>query len=165
MCTERILVCNHFYLDELFPKEICDKEGINALTRIDQRILKVIDSFRDLIGKPTWINNWIHGGNIDEAGWRDPNTSTGAKMSAHKQIWDINGQLVSLAVDLHVSQMTGSQLNMVFLTNAKEFYTLGVRCIEHYSLTPGWLHLDLRPRQVDGIAVVDRTSIVMTIKV
>lgn len=166
MYTERILVCNHFYLDELFPKSLCDSEGINALVRIDQRMLKVIDTFRDIIGRPVWINNWYHGGDIDEAGWRDPNTTTGAVRSAHKQIWKgSDGKLYSLATDNHVSQMSGQQLYNVFVAHAKTFYDLGVRRIEHYSLTPGWLHMDMKDTGVNGIEVVTRTSIATIIKV
>ena len=164
MYTDRIKVCDYFYLDEFFPKDICDEEGINAMVRIDKRLPVIADRFRDIVGKPTWINNWIHGGDIDEAGWRSPLTTTGAKMSAHKQIWKLQGVFYSIAQDYHVSKMSGQELYHIIEFYAKEFYELGVRRMEHYQLTPGWCHLDLKETGITGIQVVNLKSIANIIK-
>jgi len=141
----RIKVTDWFYLDELFPPQICE-EGIDAVKRLDPKLYVIIDEFRNIVGKPVWINNWINGGDIDEAGWRDPKTTTGARMSRHKQIWviTVNGVKIKVgkATDLHVSKMSGKQLFDIVKANAKKFYDLGVRRVESPKLTPGWLHVD-----------------------
>lgn len=169
MYTDRILVCDHFYLDEMFPKSICDSEGISATSRMDNRMFKIADTFRDIIGRPVWINNWLHGGDIDEAGWRDPNTTTGASKSAHKQIWKgigtQKGLLVSQALDFHVSQMSGQQLYNIVVAHAKTFFDLGVTQMEHYQITPGWCHLAVRYTGIEGIEVITKTNVAMIIKI
>lgn len=169
MYTQRILVSNYFYLDELFPKEICDKEGAAALVRLHPLLLPILDAFREKVGKPTWVNNWYHGGDIDEAGWRDPKTSTGAAKSQHKQIWQLKTQgvyrTVSQAADPHVSKMSGKQLFEVIKNNAAFFYKLGVRRIEDPSITPAWLHIDVSEHgQPNTILIIGRTSVIGKIK-
>jgi hypothetical protein len=165
--NNRIKVSDWFYLDEFFTPQICE-EGESALVRMDLRLLKIADTFREKIGRPTFINNWINGGDLDECGWRDSNTTVGAKMSRHKQIWiDPNTKKkVFKAIDIHVAKYSGKDLLVVFKANAKLFYDLGVRRIEDVRLTSGWLHMDTDEHGISNtILVVGSTNVVSKIKV
>jgi hypothetical protein len=77
-----------------------------------------------------------------------PNTSTGAKKSRHKYEVNAEGKIIrkSDALDIQIGTMTGKQMYDWAYENKEQLFELGVRTIEHYTLTPSWLHMDLHPR-------------------
>lgn len=144
MYTERIKVSDHFYLDEIFNKNICDTYGIKALELIHPNYLQSIDLLRQKVGKPCYINNWIHGGIFDDCGFRETSCKEGAKLSAHKPINFHNKKLVGMAADVHSVKMSGNDLYKVLVANAKEFYEIGIRRVESPKVATGWLHMDFK---------------------
>lgn len=144
MYTKRIKVSDHFYLDEIFNKNICDTYGIEALNLIHPNYLKAIDFFRDKINAPSFINNWFEGGVFDDSGFREISCKEGAKLSSHKPIYKFNGKIYGMAYDMKSTGLNGAALYKIFAANAKEFYNLGIRRIESPTVTTGWCHNDFK---------------------
>jgi hypothetical protein len=155
--SERIKVSDNFFLDEFINPNDYAKYGAKSIALVDNRLFKIAQYFRTELGLPVTINNWYTGGQYKESGLREQNTTTGAKLSAHK-----NG----LAIDIKVKGMSGQQMYAWAKSRAKELYELGVRRIETPTLTPTWLHLDLKLHQhPNAIAVIDLKSVVHLIQI
>jgi len=147
----RIKISENFYLDEFVPKELHDliEKGSAQLSDYqDTRIQILVQWIRNNVGKSVNINNWINGGSMSERGVRMPNTSTGASKSRHKFEKNNVGEIIrkSDAIDIQIGTMSGKQMYDWAQENKEALFGLGVRTIEHFSLTPGWLHMDLHAR-------------------
>lgn len=165
----RIKVSENFFLDEFVPKEIhelIEKGDAKLSDYQDVRIPVLVQWIRNQVKQSVNINNWIDGGQLDERGVRSPNTSTGAKKSRHKYEDDEAGNIIrkSDAVDIQIGSMSGRQMYDWAQENKEALFGLGVRTIEHYTLTPGWLHMDLHPRTSakETITIVTLTGIAAT---
>ena len=138
-------------MDEFCPKEIHDliEKGDAKLSDYqDVRIPVLAQWIRNQVGKSVNINNWIDGGSFDERGVRMPNATTGAPKSRHKFEKNNVGEITrkSDAIDIQIGTMSGKEMFDWAQENKEALFGLGVRTIEHFTLTPGWLHLDLHPR-------------------
>lgn len=165
---ERIKISENFFLDEFVPKELHDliKKGEAKLSDYqDVRIPVLVQWIRTQVGKSVNINNWIDGGEFDERGVRMPNTKTGAAKSRHK-FEQKDGIITrkSDAIDIQIGIMNGRQMYEWAQENKEALFGLGVRTIEHFTLTPGWLHLDLHPRTnaKETITIVTLTGVAAT---
>lgn len=140
----RTKVSTNFFADEfLYP-------GETDINKIDRRLIDIAQFIRTKTGKSVTINNYATGGQYKESGLRDPNTSTGASKSAHK---------VGKAIDVKIAGMNGQQMYQWAKDHQKELYALGVRQIEHYSLTASWLHLATRGQE-GMIQIIDLSKVV-----
>ena len=154
---ERISVSKNFYLDEFIYPEAYNTLGEASAQLIDERLINIAQYFRDELGLPVTINNWYTGGQYKESGLRDRNTKTGSPKSAHKE---------GLAIDIKVKGMSGQQMYAWAKSRSRDLYALGVRRIETPTLTPTWLHLDLKKHIYgESIAVIDLKSVVHLIKI
>lgn len=147
----RIKLSENFFVDEFCPKEIHDliEKGEAKLDDYqDVRIPVLVQWIRTQVKQSVNINDWIHGGGLDERGVRMPNTTTGAKKSRHKFEKDKDGNIIrkSDAIDIHIGTMSGKQMYDWAQENKVALFGLGVRTIEHFSFTTSWLHMDLHPR-------------------
>lgn len=144
-------VSQHFFADEFLHPNTTD------ISLIDARLIDVAEFIRTTTGRPVTINNYATGGQYKESGLREQNTTTGAKKSAHK---------LGLAIDVKVKGMTGREMYDWAIKHAYPLYQLGVRRIEDVSLTPTWLHLDLKEHGLGKfIAIIDLKRIVKSIPV
>lgn len=166
----RIKLSENFFVDEFCPKEIHEliEKGKAKLSDYqDERIPVLVQWIRTREGVSVNINNWSSGGELDERGVRMPNTSTGASKSRHKYEMK-DGKIIrkSDGIDIQIGKMTGKEMFEWAKKNMVALHGLGVRCIEHYSLTPNWLHMDMRPlKQANEIVIVDLKTIVETWKI
>lgn len=136
---------NFFKVQEFVPKSVYKKYGDKAIWFIDPRIQKLANFTRKFFGKSVTINNWLWGGNLNERGFREPSSSTGASMSQHK---------FSRAIDISVSGMTSKQVYDTILANEKAFMEAGLTCLEDITYTPTWCHLDIRNTGLNKILIV-----------
>ena len=133
---DRISVSDNFFLDEF----------LGAITYVNLKALVAIAQFiREKSGLPVVINNWWAGGKFNWRGLRTADTTQGAPLSQHRRF---------AAIDINIGNMTGAQMAAWVRANAAELYRLGVRRIEHDSLTPTLLHLDLHEHGQKCIQVV-----------
>lgn len=168
---EKIKVSDNFTLDEFCPKDVYEKIKDNPeriYDYLDKRIVTLAQWIRTRTGQSVMVNNWANGGSLDERCVRMPNTTTGASKSKHKFVVGDDGKILRkcIAIDITIGKMNGKEMYDWAKENMTALHGLGVRCIEHYSLTPQWLHIDLRELpQANEIIIVDLTSVKTTWKI
>lgn len=163
---KRYKVSDHFMLDEFIDPVTYNQLGHKSGDFIDGRLIDIAEFIRVQSMAPVVINNYLYAkGNIHiyrESGLRRPETKTGAKLSAHKFFIDENGILKARgrAIDVKMQGKTGKEMFDWCAGFKKELYDLGVRRIEHYELTPTWLHLDCKDHGTkDAILIIGLTEI------
>jgi hypothetical protein len=133
----------HFILQELVGPQLyaaCANNPDYLWRKLNARILEAADIVRGFYGVPVIINNWHNGGRFKESGLRDMNTTTGAKLSAHK---------FGLALDL--------KLNVPIAKIHKDIKSnrLPIRFYECVNVveinTPTWLHVAFENHMKGGI--------------
>lgn len=136
-------ISENFVIQEFVPPQIYNQFGEKSIWFINPQIIKIAEFVRSFFNKPVTINNWHVGGTYTESGFRMPDTTTGAKLSAHKR-----GQ----AVDIKMSGVDYEHIRKTILENEKKFIDAGVTTFEDGTKT--WLHLDCRYTMSDKILVV-----------
>lgn len=156
MEDKKMKASKHFDLREFVDPETWRVRGVESKGLMNQRLFFIADFIREKVGQAVTINNWHLGGQFRESGLRNPNTSTGAKLSQHK---------LGNAIDVKSTGYDGRKWYDFVRANAKELYTLGVRRIEDKSLATTWLHIDCKEHGKQCIQVVDLTKVVEEIKI
>jgi hypothetical protein len=174
---ERIKVSENFFLDEFVDPHSYLTRSDNGRSLIDERIIDIAQKVRDFKGSGITINNWWN--HIDKyqgefkgdamkflkycndssfircwSGFRSELCKIGASNSAHRK---------GFAIDMAGDQ---NEYYRIVKTNAKLFYSLGVRRLEDRRITNGWMHCDTweRNTQPNSIRVVDLTKCTETIR-
>ncbi len=138
---QRIKFSDHFYLDELVPKEIYMLFYEKSIMFLDPRTKDIIEGVRNYFGVPIVINNWWTGGNRHESGFRLPSTSTGALYSQHK---------FGRAFDMVFPPKTDyEKIRQTIRERYDSFKKMGITTIE--AGTQGWLHVDCRQTNMDKL--------------
>lgn len=146
-------VSQNFELQEFIDPVTWAEKKDKSINLIDSKLINIAQYIRSTTGKPVTINNWHRGGPYKESGLRRKDTSTGAKFSQHK---------MGKAIDVKIHGMTGAQMNDWAKAHKTELFNLGVRQIEHKSLTKTWLHLSTKNTGVNGIQIIDLVKVVET---
>lgn len=126
-------VSNNFYIWEFVPPEVYNRFYESSTWFIDPACIKIAQFLRELGDKPLSINTWKDGGAFKESGFRLPDSKTGGKLSQHK---------FGRAIDLKGENIEA--LYQWILGNQAKAYELGIRCVEDFSVTKTWLHIDVR---------------------
>ena len=132
----------HFRLFEVLPQKIYD---VVVKRYKDQYIwdcfrlpmLLTIDAIRSYIEEPIYINNWYHGGQLHNCGFREFNYYKTKKyvLSQHC-LWN--------AFDLHMSTSKIEELREEIRENPDNEKFIYIGGVEEDTTT--WLHIDGRPR-------------------
>ena len=171
----RISVSKNFYLDEFVDPFTYFNEDDNGLSKIDPKVIVLVQLLRDLKGSGLAINNWwgyyiankeklplsdiitnIEKSKLSKwSGYRSSRCSIGSLASAHK---------MGKAADPKGNE---NDLIELVLDNAKTFYELGLRRLEDPKITKGWLHIDTNERNCipNHINVVDLKIVTQRIKI
>lgn len=126
---------NYFKVQEFVPRAIYQQYGENSKWFISPQLWSLANFTRKFFGKPVTINNWHVGGNLDQRGFRNPESNVGARLSQHR---------LKSAIDINVAGMTPKQVYEAILANSRAFTDAGLTCMEDIADTPGWNHLDIR---------------------
>ncbi len=137
------MISEHFVIQEFVPPQVYEKFKENSIWFINPQIIKVAEFVRTFFNKPVTINNWHNGGSYTESGFRMPDTSTGAKLSAHKR---------GCAIDIKMPAADYDEIRKTILANEQKFLDAGVTTFEDGTDT--WLHLDCRYTMLNKILVV-----------
>lgn len=129
-----MLTSKYFTVEELVDEETYDLLGDQAIKLIDERLIKTIDSVREILGVPLICNNWHWGGSRDLCGFRNNKCSLGAPKSYHKK-----GE----AVDLISTQMSAKDMR-IKLEKYQDTLPYPIR-IEKWDNNGeiSWIHIDL----------------------
>lgn len=133
---QRIKVSDNFYLDEFINPTTYQKWGKHSQRYIRPEVIRIAQLLRSYTGKSITINDWFVGGNYQESGLRDFNTSTGASYSAHK---------FGAGADLKIGDLTAYEMADIVIKNQDIFMQVGLTRIENPDFTKGnrdWLHTD-----------------------
>ncbi len=163
---KRIPVAENFFLDEFIDNVTYSLEGDTSKNYIDNRVFSIAQHIRNEANAPMTINNWFNKGQYKESGLRRPDSKTGAKRSAHKFQETSEGILIQkgCAIDIKINGMNGEQMFDFISEHKNKLYELGVRRVEHHSLTPTWCHLDCKEHSMGKkIIIIDLTSIVASL--
>jgi hypothetical protein len=129
--------CTYFSIDELVCEDVYNKFGTDAFKFFDPRLLITIDTLRDRIGRPIFINDWQVHGKFSQRGLRclkceivqDKIMSGELYMSAH---------CLGKAVDMEVQGMLAEETRQWIINNAK-WWPYSIRLESDVN----WVHLDL----------------------
>jgi hypothetical protein len=129
-------VSDNFYLDEFIPPDIYRARPDHGRSLLDPRVIWVAQWVRDTTGCPVYLNNWWHGGNLDERGLRSFKASTGAEFSQHKY---------GRAGDISVKGMSSREVFDMIQGHSAFFLKNGwITTLENWKMTPTWTHYDCR---------------------
>ena len=133
-------VSEHFDLRELVSPEIYLKSNITdrAFDFINANAIDVLEQIREEYG-PVTINTWHNGGNYKNSGLRAPDTTVGARYSAHK---------FGTAFDLKFKNTNPVSVYNDILNNQGK-YPL-IRRMEDANETKTWLHIEVSTLEREG---------------
>lgn len=131
----RIKVSDHFYLDELIPKEVYVQYYEKSIQFLDPRIIPLLEGLRKFFNTPVIVNTWWNNGLNNYRGFRPEGCQVGSKYSQHKMGRGIDCQFPANTDYNKVRQMIRD--------NYEEYFKpLGLSTIEKD--TPNHLHIDCR---------------------
>lgn len=126
-------ISNNFDLVELVDPVTYKSRGDKSIELLDNRLITLVQAFRDFFAVPITINNWATGGQYHESGLRQLDTTTGAKFSQHKY---------GRAADIKIPGITPEEARQTIRKNWAFFKSKGLTTIENN--TPSWIHADCR---------------------
>ena len=135
----------HFDARELVPPsvwELYEQGRVDPRWFLQPRLLQLLSAFRKRWG-PLKVNTWLAGGDLEERGYRLPQTSTGARLSQHK---------LGAAVDFNAMRdnLTPDDIRQDIMENEEHWYACGLRAIEDGDIADTWVHADVRPISLEG---------------
>lgn len=121
----------YFKIFELVPLHIYKKYGDKAFMFLDDRLLKSIDTLKEIFNKGTiTINNYYWGGDRNWSGLRTPESPYYSPTSQHS---------FGRAVDCIFSKYDVEEVRKFIIDNPDKFpYIKGIE------LGVSWLHIDVR---------------------
>lgn len=132
-------------MDEFVPPNIYYNFGEKARWFIRPELIALAQFYRDWFGAPVTVNTWYFGGVLQERGYREPNSKTGAKYSQHK---------FGTAFDCNIRGITPDEIRRVIGSNEESFMKAGLTTLEHGSYAPTWVHSDMRDTGMSKILIV-----------
>lgn len=139
-------VSQNFVLQEFVNPDIYRAWGNRSIWFIDPRIIEVAQFIRTGLNVALTINNWHTGGQFQERGFRNPDTTTGGKLSQHK---------FGRAIDISATGKTPADILDFINENWDELKKLGLTTVENITATPTWLHCDCRWTGQDELLIVN----------
>lgn len=97
-----------FELPELICEHVYDKYGVFAWNFLDIRAVITLNTIRDRIGKPIFVNNWLEHGNFSQRGLRCPMCQI-VKDYAEKGILYMSGHPLGKADDFEVQGLLAEE--------------------------------------------------------
>ncbi len=128
---ELIKVSDNFYIQEYVSPQVLEAIGYNALSAIDDRLLRFNEFFRKYFGATT-INNWHTGGNYKSSGLRTIQDNEYKMGSQHS---------FGRASDNKVNGVGTENIINTIIKNKEVFMKEGLTGIEALELTPTWCHV------------------------
>lgn len=135
----------YFRLEEFIPKEVYNRFGDNSIWFVDKRIIDLANFVRSRFGKSMTINNWHSGGNLNNRGFRTPDSAVGGQFSQHK---------FGRAFDFNIAGVTPQEIYKDLLANSSLYIKAGLTTAEDIAYTPNWTHFDIREHKEQGLKIV-----------
>ena len=131
-----IITPKYFSLDELVCEHVYNKYGKFAWCFFDTKLLITLDTIRDRIGKPIYVNNWQIHGDYSQRGLRCPQCQI-VKDKAEAGILYMSAHTLGKAVDFDVEGLTGEEMRL-WIVAKQNWWPYHIRLEKGVS----WVHLD-----------------------
>jgi len=127
----------HFILQELVCKHTFDKYGKFAENFLDPRLIITLETIRERINKPIFVNSWDSGGRFDERGLRCPHCDIVKKEIAKGNLY-MSAHTLGRGVDFDVQGLLSDEVRL-WIAKYKNWLPYPIRLEKGVS----WVHLDL----------------------
>lgn len=132
----------YFELEELVCKHIFNKFGQTAWQFLDPRLLITIDTLRQKLNKPIFVNSWDSGGEFDERGFRCIQCDLVKKAIKENRLY-VSPHMTGQGVDFDVQGMLSEEVRQ-WIIKYQIILPYAIRLENNVS----WVHLDVR--EVEG---------------
>lgn len=132
-------ISQDFHLEEFVPKAVFKQFGAKAEWFVNPRVKAAVQKLRTNLGRSVHMNDYMDGGPHQYRGFRPKNCTVGAVYSQHR---------LANAVDLVVDGMSSEEVFEYLCNHWAGFDELGLTTIENPKMTPGWTHIDWRPKLI-----------------
>jgi hypothetical protein len=146
-------VSKHFFTEDFVPKIIQQQFGDKAIWFISPFMVNHAELLWTRFGKQVIINNWKDGGNLQNRGFRIPDTLVGGNLSQHK---------LKSAIDTNVVGITPEEVYNDIKINFGVYSKIGLTTVEDIAFTTGkvsndlsgWNHADCRTTNINTLLIV-----------
>jgi len=145
-----ITVPTYFSIDELVCEHVYNKYGAKAWMFFDTELLIMLDTIRDRIGKPIYVNDWMVHGKYSQRGLRclkceivqDKIMSNEMYMSAH---------CLGKAADFDVEGLLAEEVRQWIVKNAN-WWPYHIRLEANVN----WVHLDVYDQSENKVYIFNK---------
>ena len=138
---------NYFKIEEIACPHVYKKLGQAAWSIFDSRLLITIETLRQRINKPIFINNWQNGGEFSQRGFRCLQCDLVKKAIADNNLY-ISPHMTGQAVDFDVEGLEAEEVRLWIYKN-KNIWPYPIRLESGVS----WVHLDTRENEADKVYI------------
>jgi hypothetical protein len=127
----------YFDLQELVCPHVHKAYGTFAWNFLNDNLVELINTIRERIGRPIYVNNWHTGGKFDERGFRCIQCDIVKNMIESKQIY-VSAHMTGKGVDFDVEGLVAEETRE-WLKLHKNWWPYKFRLESNVN----WVHLDL----------------------
>ncbi len=144
----------NFYLQEFVSKAFYDFYGEKCIRYLDPKLPIMAQGFRDRLGVPIIINNWVSGGPFNYRGYRDDSfyyeeINSGLYELKRKGLG--SQHRFGRAIDFHTNSITPDEIREDIKKNFDVYKKMGITTIEE---NVNWVHVDMRWTNKDDLFLV-----------
>lgn len=139
-----MILSDHFSLEELVAPEIYEHSAIGGRAEdfINVNTVPTLEDLRADFG-PITVNDWHIGGSYKDSGLRSPNSTVGAKLSAHR---------FGTGFDLKFNDHKAEFVYFHILNNQDKYPF--IRRMENAEHTRTWLHIEISTNHRNGDIII-----------
>lgn len=132
-----IIKPQYFSLDELVCPDVYNTYGEIAWSFFDVRLLIMLDTLRDRIGKPIFINNWLIHGDYSQRGLRCLRCDLVKAKCLAGEMYE-SAHLLGKAADFDVQGLIAEEVRL-WITAKTNWWPYSIRLEKDVD----WVHLDV----------------------
>jgi len=145
-----ITVPTYFSIDELVCEHVYDKYGEKAWMFFDTELLVMLDTIRDRIGKPIFVNDWQIHGKYSQRGLRC-NQCDIVKEKAKAGILYMSAHCLGKAADFDVEGLLAEEVRLWIVKHAN-WWPYHIRLEANVN----WVHLDIFDQSENKVYIFNK---------
>jgi len=145
-----ITVPTYFSIDELVCEHVYDKYGAKAWMFFDTELLIMLDTIRDRIGKPIFVNDWQIHGRYSQRGLRC-NQCDIVKKKTEAGILYMSAHCLGKAADFDVQGLLAEEVRQWIVKNAN-WWPYHIRL----EADVDWVHLDVYDQSENKVYIFNK---------
>ena len=145
-----ITVPTYFSIDELVCEHVYDKYGAKAWMFFDTELLIMLDTIRDRIGKPIFVNDWQIHGKYSQRGLRC-NQCDIVKEKAEAGILYMSAHCLGKGADFDVQGLLAEEVRQWIVKHAN-WWPYHIRL----EADVNWVHLDVYDQSENKVYIFNK---------